>query len=506
MERRKGNFSAALIVIQLVLTLLTVFFVKYDEEADATNPKHSYKRPFGGADPQDNPIEKFYPMFQDINVMIYVGFGFLMTFLRLHGFTATGYTLLSSTIAMQTSILVRGALDEVHNGYISLGVERIIEGLFSSTAVLVSFGAIIGKISPLQLIVMTVIEVVVFAINAHLGMVVLQAVDVGGSMFLHTFGAYFGLALTFVLYRKDAKISTKEESSRTSDIFAMIGTLFLWMHYPSFNAISVEGDARHRAVLNTYMALCGSCVTTFALSSLTDEHNRLSMVHVQNATLAGGVAIGCTADMMIHPYGALIVGLGAGVISTLGYRYLQPMLLRYRIHDTCGVNNLHGMPGVFGGIIGVIVAASADYTHYNDQLYERYPARAPVANSTDLKEAQQLNTDLEAGLGLSGREQALQQLAALTATLGIALVSGLLTGFILALPLFNQIEGENLFDDELHWEVPEISEDDSILRPKPLEMLSTQVIRRHTNSYSQDQGTGGTKVTSEDVNNTSVKF
>lgn len=61
MERRKGNFSAALIVIQLVLTLLTVFFVKYDEEADATNPKHSYKRPFGGADPQDNPIEKFYP-------------------------------------------------------------------------------------------------------------------------------------------------------------------------------------------------------------------------------------------------------------------------------------------------------------------------------------------------------------------------------------------------------------------------------------------------------------
>lgn len=54
-------------------------------------------------------------------------------------------------------------------------------------------------------------------------MVVLQAVDVGGSMFLHTFGAYFGLALTFVLYRKDAKISTKEESSRTSDIFAMIG-------------------------------------------------------------------------------------------------------------------------------------------------------------------------------------------------------------------------------------------------------------------------------------------
>lgn len=45
-------------------------------------------------------------------------------------------------------------------------------------------------------------------------------------------------------------------------------------------------------------------------------------MHIQNSTLAGGVAIGTAADMMIHPFGAMIVGSIAGAVSVLGYRYL----------------------------------------------------------------------------------------------------------------------------------------------------------------------------------------
>jgi ammonium transporter Rh len=45
-------------------------------------------------------------------------------------------------------------------------------------------------------------------------------------------------------------------------------------------------------------------------------------VHIQNSTLAGGVAIGTAADMMINPFGAMIVGSIAGTVSVLGYRYL----------------------------------------------------------------------------------------------------------------------------------------------------------------------------------------
>lgn len=46
------------------------------------------------------------------------------------------------------------------------------------------------------------------------------------------------------------------------------------------------------------------------------------MVHVQNSTLAGGVAIGTGANMMLQPHGALLIGINAGVLSVYGYHAL----------------------------------------------------------------------------------------------------------------------------------------------------------------------------------------
>ena len=44
-------------------------------------------------------------------------------------------------------------------------------------------------------------------------------------MVIHTFGAYFGLAVSFVLYRKNAKDHPTNSSRYDSDLFAMIGEL-----------------------------------------------------------------------------------------------------------------------------------------------------------------------------------------------------------------------------------------------------------------------------------------
>src|SRR5262249_37953928 len=93
----------------------------------------------------------------------------------------------------------------------------------------------------------------------------------------------------------------------------------------------------------------------FIFSMLAGK-GRLNMVHVQNATLAGGVAIGAVADMPVQPYGAVLVGSAAGILSVVGFYWLQPRLNSF-VHDTCGVNNLHGMPGLFSGLISAGVAA-----------------------------------------------------------------------------------------------------------------------------------------------------
>jgi ammonium transporter Rh len=58
-------------------------------------------------------------------------------------------------------------------------------------------------------------------------------------------------------------------------------------------------------------------------------------VHVQNATLAGGVAIGTLADMAIKPWKALVIGSLAGILSTVGFQFITPILKKLRLHDTC---------------------------------------------------------------------------------------------------------------------------------------------------------------------------
>lgn len=44
----------------------------------------------------------------------------------------------------------------------------------------------------------------------------------------------------------------------------------------------------------------------------------------------------------------------------------QPFLEKYlKIQDTCGVHNLHAVPGMLGGFTGAIVAAAATESVYS---------------------------------------------------------------------------------------------------------------------------------------------
>jgi ammonium transporter Rh len=64
---------------------------------------------------------------------------------------------------------------------------------------LIAFGALIGRILPSQILFMSVFGCFFYSLSETLVYDKLQVVDVGGSITIHTFGAYFGLALSFVL-------------------------------------------------------------------------------------------------------------------------------------------------------------------------------------------------------------------------------------------------------------------------------------------------------------------
>ena len=85
---------------------------------------------------------------------------------------------------------------------------------------------------------------------------------------MHLFGAVFGLAVSKSLHFSGVK-SSKQASVYHSDLFASIGTLFLFAYYPSFNGILAKSTVgQDRAIVNTFASISASCVVTFALSSL----------------------------------------------------------------------------------------------------------------------------------------------------------------------------------------------------------------------------------------------
>lgn len=344
----KATFSIVLFTFQLLLLVLYAVYAEYGT----------------------SKISTIYPQFQDVHVMMFFGFGFLMTFLKKYGFGAITYNFLITAVTIQWATLMNAWVkqrimkEEGHApagkdpNAVVINVTTLMTSDFTAAAVLITFGAVLGKASRLQLFVIAILECVFFAINESIIIEFLHISDVGGSIVVHLFGAYFGLTIAAVL-QNSGKEHPKESSNKVSDLFAMAGTLFLWIYWPSFNSGTLAGkdELQTRAVVNTYLALAACVVTTVVVSPLVDKRYKINMVHIQNATLAGGVAVGTSADLLIQPYGAILIGMIAGIVSVLGYAYVTPFLSsKLKIHDTCGVHNLHGMPAVLAAIFAAIAA------------------------------------------------------------------------------------------------------------------------------------------------------
>ena len=116
----------------------------------------------------------------DIHVMLFAGFGFLMTFLTNYGYSAVSFTIIITATVTEFAILVIGWSRLAPGEYIiNINFLHVLEGGLAAASVLISFGVVIGKCNPLQLLVMGLIETVLFTINMHLGYSVFGAIDVG---------------------------------------------------------------------------------------------------------------------------------------------------------------------------------------------------------------------------------------------------------------------------------------------------------------------------------------
>lgn len=311
-------------------------------------------------------LANFYPMWMDIHVMIFIGFGFLMVFLKTHSWSSIGFNYVCAAWCLQCGILFQGfwrcALIEGFEHKINVNLLSICEGEFCAAAFLITMGALLGKATFPQLMMLATLESIFFTLNAVIVFEIFHVVDIGGALTIHMFGAYFGLAASFFFERKKAIEDEKKRNggNYNSQLIAMIGTLFLFIYWPSFNGILGSGLAQQRAVVNTVLSITSSTLTAIYMSRA--YLGKIDMEVLLNATLAGGVIMGASCDLIVAPGAAMIAGSIAGIVSAMGFLWMNEFLkTKIGLHDTCGVHFLHGIPGTLGGFASVICCALATY-------------------------------------------------------------------------------------------------------------------------------------------------
>lgn len=190
-------------------------------------------------------------------------------------------------------------------------VDRFILAEFAGASLLICAGACLGRLKMYQYIVLGVLFVPLYMLNEWiilehgLGIIKQGAfVDTGGSIIIHSFGALFGMGVVMAVTNK-SEPAVPIESDFTSDRFSMLGSMVLWVFWPSFCAALVAPELVPFTAVNVVIALCGSTLATYFVSM--GLRHKISISDIANASLAGGVAIGATCASANHPTAFLIV-------------------------------------------------------------------------------------------------------------------------------------------------------------------------------------------------------
>ncbi|NXC68800.1 RHBGB protein, partial [Anhinga anhinga] len=427
-------------LFQGALLLFFALFVTYDKPSVQTEDANLVA----------NQLHGIFPLFQDIQVMLVVGLGLLLMFLPRYGLSAVTHNFLLLNFSTQWALVLQGLLHHFQRGQVHLNLHNLLTAEFAAVTVLISVGAVLGRTSPCQLLVVAACEVPIYlasewALVTHLGVL-----DVGGTITIHVFSCYFGLGVSKALFGMARRpVHPKEIPTPRSDLLSLMGTLILWVFWPSFVAVLCQpGDAQHRAILNTFLAMSAGALTTVVASSLLARDGKLSPGHVQNGSLAGGVAIGAVADMAMLPVAALALGSLSAVACILGFRFLTPLLARKLVlQDQCGIHNVHGLPGILGAMASAVAILVAS----KDTSGSRFSQVSPVGVNASEAAGGQWG---DRGAG----RQALYQVAGLAVAIGGSLLAGLLAGTALRLPCLARPPERLCFDDTLYFKVQDQAE------------------------------------------------
>jgi Amt family ammonium transporter len=177
--------------------------------------------------------------------------------------------------------------------------------------------------------------------------------DFAGSIVVHAVGGWIALPAVILLgarrgrYTKEGQISAHPPSSIP---FLALGAWILAVGWFGFNVMSAQTIDKISGLvaMNSLMAMVGGTLAAWVVG-------RNDPGFTYNGPLAGLVAV-CAGSDLMHPLGALFVGLVAGGLFVYMFTLVQN---RWKLDDVLGVWPLHGLCGLWGGLAAGIFGTKA---------------------------------------------------------------------------------------------------------------------------------------------------
>ncbi len=236
----------------------------------------------------------------------------------------------------------------------------LIRAVICAITLVIAIGVFLGTCKMWQYLLVGVIFAFVYAgveyLLANLTVFGELATDPGGSILVHMCAAYFGLGVAIGIREKRA-FDEPMYTTTHSVTFVWLASMLLWMLWPSFVTSLISMENITWGTITCYMAGIGSILSTYVVCMAVQ--GKINPLIFTYAMLCGPVAIGAPL-LSVGPWGALVIGLIAGAVSSLCFIYLQPWFCKkIGVLDVMGVHNLHGIGGWMGAIFVTVIVGSA---------------------------------------------------------------------------------------------------------------------------------------------------
>jgi ammonium transporter, Amt family len=234
--------------------------------------------------------------------------------------------------------------------------------VFAAITVIILAGSVLGRMNFTAWMIfcpvwMTLVYTVgAFSLWGGGWLATLGVADFSGGYVIHLAAGASGFTAAWVLGPRLQ--ADRDHFPPNSLLVTLVGAGILWIGWNGFNGgdpYFANADAG-AAVLNTNTATAVGLLVWTLMDKMA--YGKPSVLGAVNGMIAGLVGITPCAGY-VDGWGAIIVGVCAGIIPWLSMNKFQKLGFMQKVDDTLGVFSTHGVAGLMGGLLTGILANPA---------------------------------------------------------------------------------------------------------------------------------------------------